>query len=122
MVSALVRHAVHVRPGAFHSSAPLRACPAASRDSLPHGRACRADPGAGDARVQNTLEDMLRLQIDKEELKQMVAEEGAKLRLTAEEVRLLQYIKQQTRPSPACTLEPVLRTVTPAVQSPPVLC
>lgn len=60
------------------SSSCVRAC----------GRLQSTAPGAGDSSVQNRLEDMVRVQIEKEELKAMVLEEREKLRLTGEEVPL----------------------------------
>lgn len=54
---------------------------------------CAAEPlsgaGDGDPAVQDTLEGMVRLQIAKEELQHLVQEEGAKMRLTGEEVRCM---------------------------------
>lgn len=69
-------------------SSALCSCVRASRCDRPCGRLQSTDPGAGDSSVQNTLEDMVRVQIEKEELKAMVLEEREKLRLTGEEVPL----------------------------------
>ena len=69
-------------------SSALCPCVRSSSCVRPCGRLQSTDPGAGDSSVQNTLEDMVRVQIEKEELKAMVLEEREKLRLTGEEVPL----------------------------------
>ena len=81
----------------FHERAPLISAPAPGASAASCARRCRrllcaaehmSGAGDGDPAVQDTLEGMVRLQIAKEELQHLVQEEGAKLRLTGEEVLL----------------------------------
>ena len=88
--------AAHVLLPSWQWRTPLSSAPAPSSSATGCARRCRRllcavepvfGPGDGDPAVQDTLEGMVRLQIQKEELQQLVLEEGAKLRLTGDEAR-----------------------------------